>query len=137
MALSYFRVLIHELLNKDPERFPYEAPLIVLDSKSAMWMDNNCKDNKHTRHIARGIHFLRNGEKFKMHKIDLFDVGLKSEDITTNNVGEHDLTPRMKYTMVIIDNWDRTLVHEGWQNTCLCIEQEFCMTRLDWIEEST
>ena len=36
MALAHFRVLIHELLNKDPDIVPVEAPLIVLDSKSAM-----------------------------------------------------------------------------------------------------
>ena len=36
MALEHFRMLIHELLNKDPDIVPEEAPLIVLDSKSAM-----------------------------------------------------------------------------------------------------
>ena len=38
MALSHFRMLIHELLNKDPDIVPEEAPLIVLGSKSAMCM---------------------------------------------------------------------------------------------------
>ena len=41
MALSHFRKLIHKFLNKDPDIVPEEAPLIVLDSKSAMCMDNN------------------------------------------------------------------------------------------------
>ena len=36
MALAHFRMLIHELLNKDPDIVPDKAPLIVLDSKSAM-----------------------------------------------------------------------------------------------------
>ena len=31
-----FRMLVHELLNKDPDMVPKEAPLTVLDSKSAM-----------------------------------------------------------------------------------------------------
>ena len=35
MALAHFRMLIHELLNKDPYIVPEEDPLIVLDSKSA------------------------------------------------------------------------------------------------------
>ena len=61
MALANFRKLIHELLNKDPDIVPEETPLIVLDSKSAMCMDNNGKDTKYTRHIARRIHFVRNG----------------------------------------------------------------------------
>ena len=33
-------MLIHELLNKHPDMVPEEAPLIVLDSKSAMCMAN-------------------------------------------------------------------------------------------------
>ena len=36
MALAHFRMLVHELFNKDPDMVPKEAPLIVLDSKSAM-----------------------------------------------------------------------------------------------------
>ena len=36
MALAHFRMLIYELLNKDPEIVTEEAPLIVLNSKSAM-----------------------------------------------------------------------------------------------------
>ena len=104
MALAYFRMLIHELLNKDPEIVPQEAPLIVLDSKSAMCMAKNGKYTKHTRHIARRIHFLRNGEKCKMQKIDWCEGGLQLSDISTNNVIEPDITPRMKYIMVRPEN---------------------------------
>ena len=46
IALAHFRMLIHELFNKDPDIVSEEAPLIVLDSKSAMCMDNNGKDTK-------------------------------------------------------------------------------------------
>ena len=69
-------MLIHELLNKDPNIVPEEAPLIVLDSKSAMCMAKNGKDTKHTRHITRRMYFVRNGEKCKMHIIDWCEVGL-------------------------------------------------------------
>ena len=83
---------------------PEEAPLIVLDSKSAMCMAKDGKDNKHIRHIARRMHFVRNGEKFKMHKIDWCEGGLQLADIVTKNVSEPDLIPRMKYIMVILEN---------------------------------
>ena len=59
---------------------------------------------KHTRHIARRIHFVRNGEKCKIQKIDWFEGGLQLADIGTKIVSEPDLTPRMKYIMVIIEN---------------------------------
>ena len=62
MALAHFRILIHELLNKDPDIVPEEAPLIVLDRKSAMCMSNNGKDTKQTGHIASRMHFCKEGK---------------------------------------------------------------------------
>ena len=44
MALAYFRMLIHELLNKYSDIVPEEVPLIVLGSKSDMCMSKNSKD---------------------------------------------------------------------------------------------
>ena len=63
MNVAHFRMLIHEFLNKDPDIVPEEAPLVVLDSKYYICMANNGKDTKHTRHIARRMHFVKNGEK--------------------------------------------------------------------------
>ena len=73
-------------------------------------MANNGKDTKHTRHIARRIHFVRNGYKFKMHKIGWCELGMLLVYISTKNVGEHDLTPMIKYIMVRLENGYRTLV---------------------------
>ena len=105
MYLAHFRMLIHELLNNYPYIVPEEVSLIILDIKSDVCMANNGKDTKHTRHIYRRVHFVRNCEKWKLHKIDWCEGGLKLSDIATNNVGENDLNTRMKYTMVRLDNW--------------------------------
>ena len=67
-------------------------------------MSNNGKDTKHTRHISRRMNLVKNGENCKMHKTDWCEVGLQLADISTNNVGEHDLTQRMKYIMDRLDN---------------------------------
>ena len=75
-----------------------------MDSKSHICVANNGKDTKHTRHIARRMYFVKNGEKCKMHKIDWCKVGLQLEDISTKNFGENVLTPRMKYIMVRLEN---------------------------------
>ena len=104
MALAHFRMLIHELLNKDPDIVPEEAPLIVLDIKSTICMAENGKDTKHTRHIARRMDFVRNGEKCKMQNIDWSEGGLQLADIGTKNVSEPDITPRKKYIMVRLEN---------------------------------
>ena len=45
-----------------------------------------------------------------MHKINWCEWGLQLEDIGTKNISEPDLTPRMKYIMVRLENYDRTLV---------------------------
>ena len=67
-------------------------------------MDNNGKDTKQTRHIKRRIDSVRNGEKYNMHNIDWCKGVLQLADIGIKNVGEPDLTPRMKYIMVRLEN---------------------------------
>ena len=68
-------------MNKDPDIFPEEAPLIILYIKSTVCMAKNGKDTKHTRHISRRVHLVRNGENSKMHKIDWCEGGLQLADI--------------------------------------------------------
>ena len=50
------------------------------------------------------MHFAKNGEKCKMQKIDWCEGGLQLANIGTNNVGDSDLTPKMKYIMVRLEN---------------------------------
>ena len=51
-----------------------------------------------------------NDENWKMNKLDWCKGGLQLADIATENVGENDLNHRMKYIMVRLDNWDRTIL---------------------------
>ena len=69
-----------------------------------MCMAKNGKDTKHTRHIVRRMHFVRNGENWNMHKIDWYEGGLQLAHICIINVGEPDLKSRMKYIMISLDN---------------------------------
>ena len=57
MALAHFSMLIHDLLNRDSDIVPEEAPLIILNGKSAVNISKNGKDTKHTSHIYRRVHF--------------------------------------------------------------------------------
>ena len=50
------------------------------------------------------MNFIQNGKKCKMHKIDSSEGGLKLADIGTKNISEPDLTPRMKYIMLRLEN---------------------------------
>ena len=62
MDLAHSKILIRELLNNYTEIFPKAAPLIILDSKSAVCMVKNVNDTNHTRQISRRVHFDRNGK---------------------------------------------------------------------------
>ena len=126
-------MLVHEIFNEDTDMVPKEAPLIVLDSKSAMCMANNGKDTKHTTHIARRMHLVRNGEKCKMHKIDWCEGGMKLADIGTKNVSEPDLTPSMEYIMVRLENWRHNTCTRGMVLQDSYEEEDLLMTRLDWV----
>ena len=65
----------------------------------------NVNGTKHTRHIARRVNFVRNGEKWKLHNNEWFGGGLQLPDIVTKNVGDNELNPGMKYIMVSLDKW--------------------------------
>ena len=83
MNLAHYRMSIHELLNKDPDIVPDESPLIILDSKCNVCMDNNGKDTKHTMNISIRVNFLRNDEKCKIQNIEWCEGSLKLEYIVT------------------------------------------------------
>ena len=100
MALAHFRILINELFKKDPNTFPEVAPLIILNRKSDGCMSNDGKGKNYTRQISRRVHFVRNGDNFKMYKIERCEGGMQLSNIATKNFGETDLNPRMKYIMV-------------------------------------
>ena len=76
-----------------------------MDSKYYMWTTKNSKDTKHTRHISRRVIFVRNGDKFKMNKIEWCEGGMELEELSNKNVGENYLNPRMKYIMVRLYKW--------------------------------
>ena len=67
-VLSNSRMQYIELLNKDTDVVPEQAPLVILDRKSSILMANNGKDTKLTSHIFRRMHFVRNGKKCNFHK---------------------------------------------------------------------
>ena len=45
--------------------------------------------------------------------VDWCEGGMQFSDISTKNVGKANLTPRMKYIMVRLENWYITIVKEG------------------------
>ena len=84
-------------MNKDLDIVTEEYPLIIFDRNKNFCMAKNGKDTKHTSHIDRKVHFVRNGQNCKIHIIDWCEGGLKLSDIATKNFGENDLNTIVKY----------------------------------------
>ena len=57
MALPHFRMIDNKFMNKDTYVVPEQAPLIILYSKSSIYMTKNGKDTKHTIHIPKIMNF--------------------------------------------------------------------------------
>ena len=73
-------------MNKDSDEIPEKAPLIILYSRSAMFMDITVKDTKCTRQISKIMHFVKNGKDWNLYNAVRCEVGMQLEYIVTNNV---------------------------------------------------
>ena len=98
----------NELLNNDPYIVPEHAPIIILDNESAVCISKNGKETKHTRHIFRRMHVVRNGGYFNYHNKMWCEGGLQLVDIGTKNVRGDELNPRLGYYVVRLDNSQNT-----------------------------
>jgi len=85
MAASHLRMLLCEFEGVRDEDTP--ATTIYFDSKSAIAIGANYKDTKHTRHIMRRYHYVRQNiaaNRFKTQWIgtefQLADIGTKNND---------------------------------------------------------
>ena len=104
MSPEYFRMTNNKLLNNVPYLVPEQAPLLILDIKSDICMDNNGEETKHTSHFSRRTEFVRNGEEWNFHKTVWCEGGLKMSYIGTNNIKEYELNHRLGCSMVILKN---------------------------------
>ena len=110
MDPANFMMLNNEFLNKDIDVVSEQASLNILDSKSALFMDKNGKETKHTRQNPRIMNFVRNGIYCSLYKTVWYDISLQLAEIVTNNVREYELNYRLGNAMLALDNI---------QNTCL------------------
>ena len=53
------------------------------------------------------MYFVRNCKEWNFHKIVWCEVVLQLADIGTNNDREDEFNPRLKYTIVILANWQK------------------------------
>ena len=109
MATTHLKMFLNELELKDCNDF--SSPVsIFLDNNSAIAIGTSFKDTKHTRHILRRYHYVRenvDAGRFALHWI--LSAG-QLADIGTKPLGGPTLEVLMKYLFVIVP---QELVQEG------------------------
>ena len=102
MAVDHHRMLLNELDGKDPDDISEAIP-ILLDSASAIAMAKHAKDTKHTRHIARRLHYVREGEQQSRFSLSYIPAEKQLADIGTKALSEEDMNSRYDIISAIVD----------------------------------
>ena len=94
MAVAHLHMLLYDMkylgtknYNSGKLALPNPPTVIMVDNEAACKMSLNDKLTKHTRHISRRFHYVREGSKLKLHQITwcpgedmLADIMTKSTD---------------------------------------------------------
>jgi hypothetical protein len=83
MAASHLQMFLAELEGIEESELPPTA--MFFDSKSAIAMGESYKDTKHTRHIMRRYHYVRDGISFNRFSMNWIRTGIQFADIGTKN----------------------------------------------------
>jgi hypothetical protein len=83
MAASHLKMFLAELEGIEESELPPTA--MFFDSKSAIAMGESYKDTKHTRHIMRRYHYVREGISSNRFIMGWIRSGIQFADIGTKN----------------------------------------------------
>ena len=96
MGTTHIKMLLEDL-----ELVEISQPTpILIDSKAAHDMGHSFKSNKHTRHIMRRYHYIREGQLTGEHELTWIPKLYQLADIGTKPVTKVDLNSRLKYLFV-------------------------------------
>ncbi len=111
MAVTHLKMLLNDMEAR-PEN--EDTIYIILDSKSAIAMGNSFKDTKHTRHILRRYHYVRDGIEAKRFELIWINTKNQFADIGTKQTPG----PRNEFLMHKILTKIGS-VQEGWLCDCV------------------
>jgi hypothetical protein len=110
MAASHLRMLLRELEGIEEQKLV--PTTIYFDSKSAIIMGNSYKDTKHTQHIMRRYHYVRNEIAANRFTMDWLGTKFIISDIGTKQLPG----PQHEFFMELIHirvKDQRSLIQEG------------------------
>ena len=99
MGTAHMKMLLEDL-----EQTELSQPVpIILDSKAAHDMGHSFKTTKHTRHILRRYHYVREGQLTGEHELTWIPKQFQLADIGTKPLSRPDLEGRTKYLFVDVN----------------------------------
>ena len=96
MALAHIKMLLGDLVGEEIK----EATPVLLDNRSAVDMGKFFKETKHSKHIQRRYHYVREGHINGHHILIWIPKELQLSNIGTKAVTKKDLQDRLKYVVV-------------------------------------
>ena len=100
MGTAHIKMLLEDL-----EQMELDYPIpIIIDSKAAHDMGHSFKSTKHTRHILRRYHYVREGQLTGEHELTWIPKLYQLADIGTKPVNRLDLQNRLQYLFVKLNH---------------------------------
>jgi hypothetical protein len=100
MGTAHIKMLLEDL-----ELTKIEKPIpIIIDSKAAHDMGQSFKSTKHTRHILRRYHYVREGQLTGEHELTWIPKLHQLADIGTKPVNRLDLDNRTQYLFTVLND---------------------------------
>ena len=100
MAAAHLHMLLYDIkylgtksYNDTQLALPNPPTVLLVDNQAACKMSINDKLTRHTRHISRRFHFVREGQKLKLHNITWCPSDNMLADITTKTQAATKINP--------------------------------------------
>ena len=100
MAAAHLHMLLYDMKYLGTKRYnnsqlalPNPPTVVMVDNEAACKMSLNDKLTKHTRHISRRFHYVRQGSKMKLHVINWCPGEDMLSDIMTKSTEPSKTTP--------------------------------------------
>ena len=110
MALAHLKMLLFDFENigkpdyNDLSEDKEVPPVLLVDNQATVNMARNFKPTKKCRHIARRYHYLREGERNKLHQLRWIPKEDQLADDLTKTQSEATAKPHVKRTLVELNS---------------------------------
>ncbi|MGH3053820.1 MAG: reverse transcriptase domain-containing protein [Gaiellaceae bacterium] len=104
IAVAHLRMLTNKLITLSSSDPPNQEPVtIILDNTAAIKMGQSFRDTRHTRHILRRYHYVRQGKLDGLHHLSWITNKMQLADNGTKPLTPAEALPRQKIFLVPVE----------------------------------